>query len=90
MVTEALLSVAVSVAVWVLSVVPFPAPPDWFTISEAGLDVMGSALAAVSAWVPLGLMGAILAAYLAIHAGAVVVRLARQVLSYLTLGGGAT
>lgn len=90
MVTEALFAVVMGLATWVMESVPFPSFPVELASISSGLDYLGDALGVVGFWLPLPLVVIVLTAYLAVHAAAVLVKLGRQALSYLTLGGGAT
>lgn len=89
MVTEWLFQTVVGLVTWVLDVIPFPALPSWVDTAASGLGTFTSVMAVVNDWIPVALVGLVILAYVGIHAFAVLVRLARQLLSYLTLGGGA-
>lgn len=90
MVTELLLQRVVDLVSWILSAFPFPSVPSWFSTISSGVTYLHTWAGAVARWLPLGIVAAIFATYVAVHAVSLLVKLARQVLSYLTLGGGAT
>ncbi len=67
-----------------------PAPPAWVSNGFSALSGLFPYVDSLGVWIPVGLAltigGAIVAAYVA----GVVIKLIRMVVSYLTLGGGAT
>lgn len=88
MVTEWFVGAVMGAVTWLLETVPFPDVPSWFDSVSSGLSTLGSAVSAAGYWIPVPLLASIIVAYLGFHLFAVVVKLARQVLSYVSLGGG--
>jgi len=89
-ITESLLNLASGLLAWIIGAVPNVSTPSWLSISTGDVSWLSGAVQAVGGWVPFGVIGAVLATYLIVHAAAIGVKIARQILSYVTLGGGAT
>lgn len=88
MVTEALIGLVGWVVEQILGVLPTIPVPSWASSSSGALATVFQAAGAIGGWVPLGLLGTVLGALLAIHLAAFGIKIARIIASFLTAGGG--
>lgn len=88
MVTNSILNILSGIWSWFIGMLPAPSVPDWFTAADSGLHQLAQALGSVSAWIPVGLIGLVLATWATAWAAGAFIKIARIVLSFLTMGGG--
>lgn len=88
MITEALISVFTTVLGVVLGTVPSLPVPGWLAEGPGFVAAVMGTAGAFSFWVPLRLLGVVVAVIVAALLVGLGVKLARILASFLTLGGG--
>lgn len=73
---------------WLGGLVSLPDPPAFLGTLAGYVQQAAGYVASTGAWMPWGLLLAVIAAYAACLTAGVVVKLARIVASFLTAGGG--
>jgi hypothetical protein len=90
MVTEWLLGVTVNLWSWLVTAIPAPTAPEWFGQAEAGITAMGDKLGWFGAWAPISLLPLVLTLWAGTWIIGNLLQIAMKIVSYMTLGGGAT
>lgn len=88
MITDLIIRMFGAVAHAVMSALPTLPVPDWLSSADGAIATVFGVAGSMGAWVPVTLLGTVLAAVLAAWAVGFSIKGARIVLSLLTLGGG--
>lgn len=88
MITEKILGLGGWIVAQILGALPSIPVPGWARSSDGLLGQVFGLAGSLGAWVPLGVLGTVLAGLLTIHLAGFGLKLARIVASFLTAGGG--
>jgi uncharacterized protein YhhL (DUF1145 family) len=87
-IVEKLIELCVWLLGLVVTVIPFPGPPDWLTSTGGAFASVFSGAVALGVWFPTGLVLAVILGVFALRLSGLGVRIGRMVLSLFTGGGG--
>jgi hypothetical protein len=88
MVTEALMGVLGGLVHAVIGSLPTVPVPDWLSAGSAGVSTIAGYGSGLGVWLPVSLIITVLGALIAAWLTGFVIKVARIVASFLTLGGG--
>jgi len=90
MVSEWAMASVASVWAWFIAGIPAPDAPTWFHDAEAGIATAAPFFAWLGPWAPTGLLVLVLGVWAVTWVLGNAIQIGMKILSYFTLGGGAT
>ena len=88
MVTQGILAAYAWFVSFLGGLISFPAVPAFVGDAAGYASTVGGYVSSTGAWIPWPILGAVLSAYAACLAAALIVKTVRIVASFVTLGGG--
>lgn len=88
MVTNFLINTLAGLVQWVIGLFPTFSTPGFFSQAASAISSIGTQVSSVGAWLPIGLIGAVVTAWAVTFAAGVAIKVIRIIASYFTLGGG--
>ncbi len=88
MVFDAIVEALAGLLTWLAGLLPTGSVPAWFASTSASLNTWLGLTAGLGAWMPVGLMLQVFAAFLLSLVAGFAIRLVRIIASFLTAGGG--
>lgn len=88
MITERIIGALAGLFSWLVAHLPAPSVPTWLSDIPGYVSTVTAFAGSLSAWIPVGLMATVLAAWGASYVVALIIRVTRMVASFGTGGGG--